>query len=207
MFALILAGGRGSRLGLAEKPLVTINGVPMVRYVIGAFESAGIEVVVVLSRRTPYTHNWCRANAISHYTAEGTGYIEDLAESVEVLGIEGPFFTSVADIPCVDGDIIQALHATYLESGKDALSCWIPRDLAEKCGSRVDYVEKIGGLEACPAGINILRGDLISVPQEEIRILIDDPRLAYNINTREALDLVKKVMYERRFRGSVQTGI
>ncbi|HOT04481.1 MAG TPA: NTP transferase domain-containing protein [Methanolinea sp.] len=197
MYALILAGGLGSRLGLGEKPLVTIRGVPMIRYVIEAFNSGGFEIVVVLSRKTPYTHNWCRAHAIPHYTAGGRGYVEDIAEAVEALGIEGPLFTSVADIPCLEDDIIATLHASYLESGKDALSCWIPKDLAEKYGSRVAYSEIIDGVEACPAGINIICGNLIDSLQEETRVLLADPRLAYNINTREALEFVTKIMHTR----------
>ncbi len=201
MFALIIAGGLGSRLGLGEKPLVTINGVPMIRYVIKAFESAGFEVVVVLSRKTPYTHNWCRAHAVPHYTAGGQGYVEDIAEAVEALEIVDPLFTSVADIPCLEDDIIATLHASYLESGRDALSCWIPKDLAEKYGSRVAYTEIIDGVEACPAGINIICGNLINFPQEETRVILADPRLAYNINTREALDFATSILHARRNRG------
>ncbi|OPX71936.1 MAG: Adenosylcobinamide-phosphate guanylyltransferase [Methanoregulaceae archaeon PtaB.Bin152] len=197
MFALILAGGLGSRLGLGEKPLVTIKGVPMIRYVIEAFTSAGFEILVVLSRKTPYTHNWCRAHAIPHYTAGGRGYVEDIAEAVEALGIEGPLFTSVADIPCLEEDIIGTLQALYFESGRDALSCWIPKDMAEKYGSRVAYTEIIDGVEACPAGINIICGNLIDCPQDEIRVLLADPRLAYNINTREALEFVTGIMHSR----------
>ena len=41
MLALILAGGEGARLGMGEKPLVTICGRPMVGYVIEAFTGAG----------------------------------------------------------------------------------------------------------------------------------------------------------------------
>lgn len=198
MFALIIAGGLGSRLGLGEKPLVTIDGMPMIMYVIEAFESAGFDVVAVLSRKTPYTHNWCRAHGISHYTAEGMGYVEDIAECADAHGITGPFFTSVADIPCLERDIVQTLHEVYRHSQKDALSSWIPRGLAERFGSRVAYIEKINGLDACPAGINILRGDCMGTPQDETRVILDDFRLAYNINTREALDLVTRVIRARR---------
>jgi adenosylcobinamide-phosphate guanylyltransferase len=200
MFALILAGGLGSRLGLGEKPLVTINGIPMIRYVIEAFDSAGLETVVVLSRKTPYTHNWCRAHAVPHYTAEGRGYVEDIAEAVKALEIDCPLFTSVADIPCLEKDIIETLHALYLQSGRDALSCWIPKDLAEECGSRVAHTETVDGVEACPAGINIICGNLIDSPQEETRVILADPRLAYNINTREALDFVRSILHARRNR-------
>ncbi|MGD9490865.1 MAG: NTP transferase domain-containing protein, partial [Methanoregulaceae archaeon] len=73
MRALILAGGSGSRLSLGEKPLVMVDGVPMISRIITAFQKAGCEVVVVLSPRTPFTNIWCRAHDILHYVASGTG--------------------------------------------------------------------------------------------------------------------------------------
>jgi len=99
MYALILAGGSGTRLNLGEKPLVTLNGKPMIEYVIKAFHDAGYEVVVILTGKTPYTLNWCRARAISYLVASGAGYIEDLAEAAEYLEIRDPFFSCVADLP------------------------------------------------------------------------------------------------------------
>ncbi|MDO9323745.1 MAG: 5-deoxyadenosylcobinamide phosphate nucleotidyltransferase, partial [Methanoregula sp.] len=47
--------------------------------------------------------------------------------------------------------------------------------------------EEIHGIKACPAGVNILRGDLITEFQDELQILLDEPRLALNVNTRADL--------------------
>jgi adenosylcobinamide-phosphate guanylyltransferase len=49
----------------------------------------------------------------------------------------------------------------------------------------------VDGLDACPAGLNILRGDLIARPQEEFSLLIRDRSLAFNVNTREDLEKVR----------------
>jgi adenosylcobinamide-phosphate guanylyltransferase len=49
------------------------------------------------------------------------------------------------------------------------------------------YHELIGGVDACPAGVNILRGDRIDTEQEEFTLLLDEPGLAMNVNTREDL--------------------
>jgi len=198
MYALILAGGPGSRMGLGEKPMITIFGTPMIRFVIDAFEAADCEVIVILSPKTPYTHAWCRAQGISHYTADGRGYIEDFVEAARVLDPKGSFFTSVADLPCLEVDLVQTILSLYQKSKKDALSTWVPRNLAEECGSRIPYVERVEGVEACPVGINILRGDKMEGPQDEVKILLDDPRLAYNINTRKALARVNVVMKSRK---------
>ncbi|HUU75969.1 MAG TPA: NTP transferase domain-containing protein, partial [Methanoregulaceae archaeon] len=185
MRALILAGGSGTRLGLGEKPLVMVNGIPMIELIIRAFEEAGCEVLVVLSPRTPYTHNWCRARNISHYSAVGAGYVEDIVETVQVLEEEGPLFTSVSDIPCIGADIIKIVFDAYQKSGKDACSVWVPRSYTHEYGCRASYVREVDGVAACPSGINILLGSRIVKPQEELSLLINDPRLAFNVNTRE----------------------
>ncbi|MEM2124519.1 MAG: NTP transferase domain-containing protein [Methanolinea sp.] len=188
MYALILAGGEGSRLGLGEKPLVSVGGIPMIRRVTDAFLRAGCEVVAVLSPRTPYTHNWCRANGIPHYTAAGKGYVEDLVEAVTAMEISSPVFTCVTDLPFISADIVADLAGIYAGCGKDALSAWVPKDLADEYCFHAPCVEVVSGVEACPAGVNILRGDAISVPQDELRVLFRDPRLACHVNTRDALE-------------------
>jgi adenosylcobinamide-phosphate guanylyltransferase len=193
MLALILAGGSGSRLDLGEKPLVMIRGEPMIGHVIRAFESGGYEPVVILTDNTPFTRNWCRAHRIEYLVASGAGYIPDIAEAVSILDEAGPFFTCVADLPCITPGIIGEVEDRYRESGKEACSVWVPLSL----GGRDSYAEKLEGIMASPAGINILRGDAIDRPQEELRLLFRNRRLAFNINTREELAAVKSLLGDR----------
>jgi len=184
MLALIMAGGEGRRLNLGEKPLISIVDRPMISWVLDAFLAAGCDPVVVTSFYTPMTMNWCRVQGIDFCKTEGGGYIEDMMEAVRILGESGPLFISVSDIPCITGDIIRTIGTAYRSSGKDACSAWIPSDLVKSERDGMPYREQIQGTEACPAGINILRGDHISEPQEELQILLNEPRLALNVNTR-----------------------
>ncbi|MDD1715617.1 MAG: NTP transferase domain-containing protein [Methanolinea sp.] len=196
MLALILAGGEGSRLGLGEKSLVSIGGSPLIQHVVEAFEGAGCNVVIVLSKKTPYTHNWCRARGIEHYTARGAGFMEDIIEAVRALEEDEPLFTSVSDLPFLGKEIVSYILERYLEEGREALSTWVPRSLTARYGCRPVYLERICGIEACPAGVNILTGAEITRPQDELQLLVSDPRLAFNINTREDLALAQKWLDE-----------
>jgi adenosylcobinamide-phosphate guanylyltransferase len=184
MLALIMAGGEGRRLNLGEKPLISILDRPMISWVIDAFLAAGCDPVVVTTFRTPMTMNWCRVQGIDFCKTEGAGYIEDMMAAVRTLGEDKPLFISVSDIPCITGDIIRTIETAYRSSGKDACSAWIPSDLVKTSRDGMPYREQVQGTEACPAGINILRGDFISEPQEELQILLHEPRLALNVNTR-----------------------
>lgn len=187
MRALIMAGGEGSRLNLGEKPLILLCGQPMIAYVIRAFQLAGCEPVVAVSPRTPMTTNWCRTNGIAFCTAAGKGFVEDMVHVVRILEEEKPLFISASDIPCVTADIVSYISRSYGAAGKDALSTWVPASLVRSCRGSMPYREIIDGIESCPAGINILRGDCIDEIQDERALLIEDIRLAMNINTRADL--------------------
>lgn len=185
MRALIMAGGKGQRLKLGEKPLVSICNRPMISYVIDAFLSFGCEVIVAASPDTPMTKNWCRVNGIDLYSATGADYIRDMIEAVEAIDEQQPLFISVSDIPCIDAEVLGVIHDAYDQSGKDACSAWVPVSLVKSCRGGLSYQKQIENIEACPVGINILRGDLISSEQDELQAVILDQRLAINVNTRE----------------------
>jgi adenosylcobinamide-phosphate guanylyltransferase len=187
MRALIMAGGAGSRLRRGEKPLTLVCGRPMVSYIADAFRSAGCEPVVVVSYKTPMTANWCRAQNIAVVRTAGDGYIEDMVSAVCHLEESQPLVISVSDIPCITPGLIRTILEFYERCGKDALSTWVPASRVKSCRGGMPYHEQIGGIDACPAGVNILRGDGIGAEQAECTFLIDDPRLALNVNTPEDL--------------------
>lgn len=188
MRALIMAGGAGSRLGRGEKPLTLICGRPMVSYVTDAFRCAGCEPVVVVSPKTPMTANWCRAHGTAVIRTGGGGYVEDMMIAVRDLEEDKPLIISVSDIPGITPAIIMTILHSYEDCGKDALSTWVPAYRVKSCRGGMPYHEQVGSVDACPAGVNILRGDRIDAEQEEFALLLDDPRLALNVNTREDLE-------------------
>jgi len=187
MRALIMAGGAGSRLARGEKPLTLVCGRPMISYITDAFRSAGCEPVIVVSQNTPMTANWCRAHDIAVVRMGGDGYIADMVSAVQHLEETQPLIISVSDIPCITPAIIMKILRSYHDCGKDALSTWVPAQRVKSSRGGMPYHEQIGGVDACPAGVNILHGDLIDRVQDEFVLLLDEPRLAMNVNTREDL--------------------
>jgi len=182
-----MAGGAGSRLGRGEKPLTLVCGRPMISYIVDAFRAAGCEPVAAVSQKTPMTSNWCRAHDTAVVRTGGNGYIEDMIAAVRHLDEDRPLFISVSDIPCITAGIIGTIEKAYHACGKDALSSWVPATRVETCRGGMPYHETINRIESCPAGINILRGSAVDLEQEEYALLLDDPRLALNVNTPEDL--------------------
>jgi adenosylcobinamide-phosphate guanylyltransferase len=184
MLGLILAGGRGTRYGVGEKPLALCGGRPMIERVVKALQDAGLEIVVVSSPCTPFTQNWCRAHDLLCVCTAGAGYIEDLAEAARLLELDEPFLCVSADLPCLTADLVRAILAAYGTQSLPALSVWVPvgdEPVDSPC------IEEIDGTRAVPAGINLLDGARMGAPQDEARLLLDDPRLRHNVNTQDAL--------------------
>lgn len=202
MHALIMAGGSGSRLNLGEKPLILIGGRPMISYIIDAFVSAGSEPVVAVSPGTPMTMNWCRAHDVAVTRTEGGGFISDMVSAVQMLDDPNPLFICVSDIPGITPEIIRTIAEAYYLSGKDGCSVWIPAGLANTGDGGMPYREQVNRVEACPAGINILRGDLIDRPQDELQLLLDEPSLALNVNTRADRARAEDFLRSRFLHGS-----
>jgi adenosylcobinamide-phosphate guanylyltransferase len=130
------------------------------------------------------TANWCRAHGIAIVRTGGDGYIADMVSAVRNLEENKPLIVSVSDIPCITPAIITVILRSYHDCGMDALSTWVPANRVTSCRGGMPYHEQIEGIDACPAGVNILRGDIIDAEQEEFALLLDDPRLALNVNTR-----------------------
>jgi len=194
MRALIMAGGSGSRLNSGEKPLALICGQPMIAYVIRAFRNAGCEPVVAGSLKTPMTANWCRANGIPFLRTDGQGYVGDMVQAVRLLDEDGPLFVSVADIPCITETVVLSIRDAYAASGKDALSTWVPAELVTSCRESMPYHEQVDGTDACPAGINIVRGDRSSDEQDELRLLVNEPCLSLNVNTQKDRERAESIL-------------
>ncbi len=184
MLGLILAGGRGTRFGVGEKPLALCNGLPLIERVADALVKAGVEPVVVASPRTPYTQNWCRAHDILCICTAGVGYVEDLSEAVALLGLDEPVLTVAADLPCISAPLIEQVVQAYHDQTCPALSVWVPVVDGADAGP---YVELVDGRWAAPSGINVLHAGRMGAAQEECRLRIDDPSLCHNVNTRAAL--------------------
>ena len=72
----------------------------------------------------------------------------------------------------------------FESSGCPACSVWVPHH-----DGAID-----DDLPGIPAGINILDSRLGEEVQEEVKILIKDPILRMNINTREDLEAAEKML-------------
>jgi adenosylcobinamide-phosphate guanylyltransferase len=182
MDAVVMAGGKGERMGRVEKPMAMLEGKPLLAYVLKALLgscSMG-RVYVAVSPNVPLTVDYirnCPSGKVSLVMTPGSGYIEDMAYAARALGLDEPFLVVSADLPLITPDIIDRVVSEYAKCGKEALS-----------------VRTEAGGAAMPAGINVVHGAHMDRAQEEYALALGDPALAVNVNYRKDLTVCEQLL-------------
>ena len=209
IIALVMAGGKGLRLDSdIEKPLYQINNKPLISYVLDNInESKLIEkTVVAVSPHDPNTKDFL-INDLDFFSFDdsfydsnkkdfyldtlGKGFVEDLSNILEIFerrSKEDILIFINADLPLVNGEILDDILNHYLNQDKPALSTLVPVEIFDEYGLNYSY-EFNGNV---PSGINILRTE--NVVQEEELLIISRYELAFNVNTIETAILASKFL-------------
>lgn len=181
-----MAGGKGSRLGYVEKPLIKIDNKYLIDIVINSLLNSR-EIDKIFIATSPYTKN-TKKYLLSKYKnydniflvdTYGFGFIVDINYCFKYFN--NPFLVVSSDI-IVDSETINNIISYFKGLNVEALSVYIPKD--KYVGSTKPYKNLV------PAGINIL-SPKCGYQKEEVYIL---DRLILNINTKYDLDLVKLVI-------------
>ena len=122
--ALIMAGGKGSRMGLpTEKPLLPFLGKPLIDWVAEAISKATkiSEFYVITSSNTPKTEEHCISMGWKYVRTDAKGYHDDLKQAISKLGWMGPVLTMPSDVPAITGPVLDRIVAEFEVCGKDFL--------------------------------------------------------------------------------------
>lgn len=187
MDALVMAGGKGIRMGGGEKPMMPLLGKPMISYVLDAlYGSCSINKIhVAVSPDVPMTTEYVKKDEkLSLVMTPGSGYIEDMGYALRALGLFEPVLVVAADLPLLRGDIIDLVVSMYKKCGKEALSVRVDAGIAHDPG---DLILLDTGAPTIPAGINVVHGAHMDRAQDEHALIVKDPALAVNVNYRKDL--------------------
>jgi len=174
MIALIMAGGRGSRLGGVCKPMVRVCGVPMILRVLAAIRGLVSAVVIALSHWTrECLKDLCLDPIIDCVETSGADYVEDL--KLVVSSLRKPVLVLPADLPHLGRDHVDLLLSeAQRRDGVCVLTLEGPRG---------------------PVGASLFQcegGSWVS-------LRIDDPRLV-SVNTVKDLELAEALCREGSWR-------
>jgi len=193
--ALVMAGGRGSRLKMGEKPLVNLFGRPLIDYVVLALEESLVDrIFISTTENVPSTRKWAEERDLYVLETGSYGYVPDMIEAVIKSGVKEPIMVIMADLPLITPDIIDQIIEVYEKRREPALSTHTPLSLHSRLGRRPDSLFNYRGQLIVPAGINVLKGAEIDKEQEDFHLILERMELAVNVNVPEDLMLCEKIM-------------
>ena len=198
--ALVMAGGKGSRMALSEeKPLLRVGGKPVIEHVLAALKNAKKidSVVVTVSDYTPKTAKLLPKLHVSVIKTPGKEYVSDMGYAVRALKLQTVLAIG-ADFPLITAEVIDAIVEYYELCGKPSLSVAVSMETKAKLGLSGKYGFELNGKHVVPAGINVIDGRRINEDELDEEIYVTDRKeVAVNINTVQELRIAEELFSEQ----------
>jgi adenosylcobinamide-phosphate guanylyltransferase len=203
--ALIMAGGKGSRMGLPlEKPLLQFLGKPLIDWVTEAVASATkiSEFYVVTSGNTPKTEKHCKSKGWKVLHTEAKGYHDDLKQAVHDAGLTGAILTMPSDVPAVTGKFLDKVISSFEASEKDFFAVFVPIEARQRLGLSISSTDEYKGVWYAVSGVNIITGAKIQERKkiETSALITEETEVLLNVNTLKDLEIAEKMMSETKAR-------
>jgi adenosylcobinamide-phosphate guanylyltransferase len=197
--ALIMAGGRGSRMGLpTEKPMLQFMGKPLLDWVAEAVLNAKkvSEFYVITSSNTPKTEEHCRSMGWKTVHTDAKGYHDDLKQAVAKLGWTGSILTLPSDVPAITGLILDRVVSEFEMSGKDFLAVFVPIQKRLELGLSISSTDEYKGVWYAVSGVNIINGEKIlgEGKIETAAIITEETEVVLNVNTTKDFEVAQRLM-------------
>ena len=191
MIAIVMAGGKGSRMNLNTEKLLLKYKKPIVLHVIDALKNSQCfeKIFAVTSPNAPKTQKLLQDNKIPIIETKGEGYVEDLNYvlnqiSDNVLIVSG-------DMPLLDEIIIKEIISKE-SSEHDWISFVVTKNFLESLDLSGEFSVNHEGKSCLYTGISIVNSSKIN-SLDSIREhyeIIDDKKIAFNLNEKQEYDLL-----------------
>ena len=179
MTGLIMAGGRGSRMRTSHEKLTLGHRRPVVLGVADALGRCGAVTgaVAAVSPHAPQTRAILEGE-VPILETPGAGYSEDLAYALERL--EGPVMVVPGDLPLLDGAILDRVAAAHRPGWWTVLV--VTEGYASSLGLSPGIRITHRNTPCRYTGVSVVDAGAASRSPQRM-IIINDPRLAVNMNT------------------------
>jgi len=191
MIGLVMAGGRGSRMEFpAPEKLLLEYKKPVIFHVIDSLNDSHCfsKVFAATSSNSPDTKFELEQIGIETLDTSGDGYVNDLNFLLQKMG--GSIFVVSGDLPLLDKEIIQKLVKFNTES--IWTSFLVSKKFLNSLGLESNLLINYGDIDCVHTGISIINADKIQNLDQvkEDYIILDDKRIAFNLNTNEDFELL-----------------
>lgn len=191
MIGLVMCGGLGTRMKADGEKLLLRYKKPVIEHVICALVQSRrfSRIVCATSPNAPRTTEFVRGLGVEAVETSGRGYVEDLAQAL--ANFREKVFVVSGDLVLLDSEVIGKILDRYRSTGHWT-SVLVSKKFAEQAGSKPEFLVTYRGRICAYTGISIVNPEGISGTRgvRESYIVIDDRRVAINLNTREDCDLL-----------------
>jgi len=191
MIGLVMAGGKGSRMEFpAPEKLLLEYEKPIIFHVIDSLNDSYCfsKVFAATSSNSPDTKFELEQIGIETLDTSGDGYVNDLNFLLQKMG--GSIFVVSGDLPLLDKEIIQKLVKFNTES--IWTSFLVSKKFLNSLGLESNLLINYDDIDCVHTGISIINADKIQNLDQvkEDYIILDDKRIAFNLNTNEDFELL-----------------
>jgi adenosylcobinamide-phosphate guanylyltransferase len=191
MIGLVMAGGRGSRMEFpAPEKLLLEYEKPIIFHVIDSLNGSHCfsKVFAATSSNSPDTKYELEQRGIETLDTQGSGYVNDLNFLLQKM--DGFVFVISGDLPLLDERIVQKL--IELNSGNVWTSFLVSKEFLNSLGLKSNLLINSDNIDCVYTGISIINADKIQNldPVKENYIILDDKRIAFNLNTKKDYELL-----------------
>jgi adenosylcobinamide-phosphate guanylyltransferase len=197
--AFIMAGGKGSRMGLpVEKPMLPFMGKHLIDYVAAAVSQAKniTDFYVITSSNTPNTEQHCLSRGWKTIHTDANGYHNDLKQAVRKACLTGPVLTMPSDVPAITGEFLDKVVCEFERCGKDFLAVFVPIQKRLDLGLSISSTDEYKGVWYAVSGINVINGAKIQGEDkiETSAIITEETEVLLNVNTVKDVAIAQKLL-------------
>ncbi|MGI0046943.1 MAG: NTP transferase domain-containing protein [Nitrosotalea sp.] len=191
MIGLVMCGGKGTRMESFQEKLLLKYKKPVVQHVISALEESGCfsKIICATSHNAPKTSQFVKELGMPIIETEGKGYVEDLNEVLK--NFDENVFVVSGDLALLDSEIVQKI-VNYSENKQPWTSVLVSEKFMDIVGVKPEYLVRYNEKQCAFTGISIVNPkEIVGMEHvKEFYILIDDKRIAINLNTKRDYDLL-----------------
>ena len=189
-----MAGGKGTRMDISNEKLLLEYKKPVIFHVIDALKNSHCfsKVIVATSQNSPDTKQALEQRGIETLTTSGSGYTSDL--NFLLQSMDGFVFVVSGDLPLLDEKIIQDITEKF-NSESVWTSFLVSKKFLNSLGLESSLLVNSDNIECTYTGISIINVNKLELgnwpsPVKENYIILDDKRIAFNLNTRKDYELL-----------------
>ena len=191
MIGLVMAGGKGIRMNLDNEKLLLKYKKPVILHVIDSLKNSNCfsKILAITSSNSPKTKKLLQENNVETFDTPGIGYVEDL--NLALKTINDIVLVSSGDLPLLDKEIIQKI-VTHYDSQNIWTSVLVTNKFSTTLGIEFDYSVNFDNQICHYTGISLVNSEKITSLEnfKENFIIINDKRIAFNLNTKQDYDLL-----------------